>query len=162
MRYSFYLKYIRFNREGYDTGKCSILKYLMRPHNYHIISYIKKMMMMLALPLFYNYVYAQISALILIQIIEIVRLSITWPYTSKWRNVVRLVLESVLLALFGVILVLQLVIVYIVSENSTSDVWAQLFFVVGWVGFGLVFAYNLGFLVCFCINWYYNFTKSNR
>ena len=46
--------------------------------------------MMIALPIFYLEKHAQISALIAIQVFEIIRFLLTRPFKSKIRNGIRL------------------------------------------------------------------------
>lgn len=69
-----------------------MFKLWFRPHNYHIQSYVKKFLMMLTFPLFYDYGYAQVIVLMVIQSFEIARFCFVWPYNTKWRNIYRLVL----------------------------------------------------------------------
>lgn len=68
-KYSYYLKNIRFDEDKVYSGKWGIYKLWFRPHNYHILSYIKKFMMMLTFPIFYQFGYAQIIVLLIIQIV---------------------------------------------------------------------------------------------
>ena len=82
------------------------MKHLLRPHNYHVLSYIKKVLMMITFPLFFRYPYAQIIVLIFLQTIEIIRLGITRPYTSQLRNISKIVLELVLLSILVIIFVI--------------------------------------------------------
>ncbi len=56
------------------------MKHWFRPYNYHIMSYYKKFLMMIALPIFYSTKYAQVSMLIIIQAMEIARFLAIWPY----------------------------------------------------------------------------------
>lgn len=67
IKYSYYLKWLRFDDEGSEKGKWGIFKMWLRPHNYHIQSYIKKFLMMLSFPLFYNFGFAQIIVLMVVQ-----------------------------------------------------------------------------------------------
>ena len=145
-----------------EAGKCAIIKLWFRPHNYHILSYTKKFLMMLTFPLFFNYVYAQVIVLIVIQGLEIIRFIFTWPYASKWRNVARLFLESVLEGVFVLVLFIELIIVYLTESKTTNSVYASLFFAVGWIAFALIYIYNIGFLLLFCVNWFQNCNYSNR
>ncbi len=66
------------------------MKHWFRPYNYHIMSYYKKFLMMITLPIFYSTKYAQVSILIIIQTMEIVRFLIIWPFHQKARNYIRL------------------------------------------------------------------------
>lgn len=65
-------------------------RHWLRPYNYHLLSYYKKFVMMISLPLFYSVTYAQMGVLLFIQIIELVRFWKTWPFTSDKRNYFRL------------------------------------------------------------------------
>lgn len=60
---------------------------------------------MIALPIFYLETHAQISALIGIQLFEIIRFLLTRPFKSKIRNAIRLGLEICLLGFFGCVLI---------------------------------------------------------
>ena len=154
---------MRFDEDTHLSRKCAIFKFLVRPHNYHILSYVKKFFMMLAFPLFYDYTYAQIIALICIQILEIIRISISKPYIAKWRNIYKIVLECILLTLFCLIFFIQLLIMLITNQGVNVDLtWANLYFTIGWVCFTLVFAFNFGYFIIFFINWYKNCTKTNQ
>jgi len=57
-------------------------------------------MMMVSLPLFYETNNVQIYVLIALQLLEILRFCFTWPFKTKARNAIRLILEFVLLAFF--------------------------------------------------------------
>lgn len=46
--------------------------------------------MMITLPIFYNTKNAQIGVLIMIQLFEIIRFSVVWPFKTKLRNFIRL------------------------------------------------------------------------
>lgn len=80
-------------------------RYWFRPYNYHILSYYKKLIMIASLPIFYHITHAQPAVLCLIQAAEIARFCFIWPFATKLRNVVRLVLECVLLGFFICVLI---------------------------------------------------------
>ena len=56
--------------------------------------------MMVSLPIFHEHIHAQILCLITLQILEIIRFCLTWPYCSIKRNIFKLVLEAILLTIF--------------------------------------------------------------
>ena len=89
-----------------------------RPYNYHLLSYYKKFVMMISLPLFYSVNYAQMSVLFTLQCIEIIRLWKTWPYVSAKRNYFRLSLELALLFFFLVNLIQISVLKTIMSSDA--------------------------------------------
>ena len=64
----------------------------LRPYNFHILSYYKKFVMMISLPLFYSVTYAQMGILAFIQLLEMFRVWKTWPFLSFKRNVIRMTL----------------------------------------------------------------------
>lgn len=75
----------------------------------------------------------------------------------------RLVLESVLLGIFAMILFIQLIVVRLTSGNTEqAETYASLFFAIGWIAFALVYIFNIGFLVLFCLNWFQNCNYTNR
>lgn len=81
------------------------VKHWFRPYNYHILSYYKKFLMMVSLPLFYGTQYAQIGVLMALQLFEIIRFVSIWPFKSKARNWIRLGLECLLMLFFISVLV---------------------------------------------------------
>ena len=109
VKYSYYLKWLRFDDEKNENNQWGIFRTWFRPHNYHIQSYIKKFLMMIAFPLFFYHGYAQIAVLIVVQAFEILRFVITWPYNTKWRNVYRLVLEAILLTIFCLMKIIRVI-----------------------------------------------------
>lgn len=118
---------------------------------------------MLSFPLFYRFGFAQIIVLMVLQGFEILRFLITWPYNSKWRNIYRLVLESVLMTIFAMVLFIQLIVARLTSGNiEQAETYASMFFVIGWVAFVLVYIFNLGFFALFCMNWFQNCNYTNR
>ena len=67
-------------------------RHLFRTYNYHLLSYYKKFLMIVSLPIFYDYQMTQIGVLIALQVMETVRFCLTWPYISRRRNIYKLVL----------------------------------------------------------------------
>ena len=113
-KYGCYLSHLRYEEslgsiqaigDNYLGGSASWSpKIWFRPYNYHILSFYKKFLMMVSLPLFHEHIYAQISVLIILQVMEIVRFCLTMPFTSKLKNLFRLSMEIVLLLIFVLIL----------------------------------------------------------
>lgn len=64
----------------------------------------------MAVMMFYEYPLVQISLLIALQILDLIRFIATKPYQSKIRNVVGVLLEIILLAFFALNLAMYLVI----------------------------------------------------
>ncbi len=87
----------------------------------------------------------QIMALMLIQIGEIVRFCITWPFAKLWRNIYRLFLEFTLLSVFAVVFAIQKLSLTIYGQTPT-DSQVRLYFDIGWIGFTLILIFNFGFL----------------
>ena len=48
--------------------------------------------MIVSLPLFYHTTHAQAGVLCLLQLLEIIRFVVIWPFYKNWRNIYRLVL----------------------------------------------------------------------
>lgn len=159
VRYGHMLRNIRF-LEYRNDERCYGFRNWFRPYNYATVGYVKKFAMMMAFTCFYYESFAQPIALLVIQIGEIVRLCLTWPYASKWRNIYRLVLEIILLAIFALIYFIQLIVYNLI--RGADPVWATWFFLFGWIALVLVFVYNIGFLVLACINLYQQCKFTNR
>lgn len=105
-KYGSLLKNIRY-QEASAYGKCLPIRAYFQPQCYHVVSYVKKLLMMLAFPFFYETGDIVLGVLIGIQLLEIARFCLTWPFAKRWRNWLRLVLELTLLAVFIVVLVIQ-------------------------------------------------------
>lgn len=158
-KYGAMLRFIRFS-EYPEEQKCWSFRLWFRPYNYHTLSYVKKFAMMMAFTAFYYETFAQPIALVVIQVGEIVRFCLTWPFNAKWRNVYRLTLELILLTIFALVYFIELIVYNLI--RGTDQVWATWFFMFGWITLGLVIAYNLGFLVLGCINLVQILKKTNR
>lgn len=104
--------------------------------------------MMISLPLFYSTFYAQMSILASVQFIELLRFWYTWPFMSKKRNYFRLSLEISLL-LFFIINIIQIYLLNTImsSDASTLGDTINVFYNIGWAGFGLCFYFNVSFVV---------------
>lgn len=118
---------------------------------------------MITLPLFYDIPYAQISMLMIIQAAEIIRFAIVRPYSTTWRNFTRFILELVLLVFFTTVLAQSYLVTMItLNDPNTLSLSISLFYAVGWVGFVLVFIFNIGFFVLLIINFIIGCKYSNR
>jgi hypothetical protein len=104
--------------------------------------------MMIALPIFYFIAHAQISALIFIQILEVCRFLIVWPFKSNIRNFIRLGLELCLLGFFASVLIQGFMVLEIMKNDiATLSNAINLYYSVGWAGFVLVFVFNVSHLI---------------
>ena len=56
--------------------------------------------MIITLPLFYSTQYAAMATLLTLQLVEMVRLWVVWPFLSSFRNWFRLSLETALMFFF--------------------------------------------------------------
>jgi hypothetical protein len=74
--------------------------------------------MMITLPLFYMTKNAQISVLMAIQFLEIIRFIVVWPFKSKVRNFIRLGLEIILMIFFITIIIQSFEMVEIMMNNA--------------------------------------------
>lgn len=106
-KYGSLLKNIRY-QESSAYGSCLPFRAYFQPQCYHIVSYIKKLLMMLTFPLFYEQGNIVLGVLTAIQLLEIVRFCVTWPFAKRWRNWLRFALELVLLSVFLIVLAIQL------------------------------------------------------
>jgi hypothetical protein len=105
------------------------------------------MLMIVSLPLFYHTIHAQVTVLCLLQLSEIVRFIVIWPFYKRWRNIFRLILECALQMFFICVFIQGFLVQEIMMNNSdTLKNAIQMFYKFGWVGFGLVFFFNCGFI----------------
>jgi hypothetical protein len=105
----------------------------------------------------------QAWVLVLLQILEIVRFIMTKPYYKRWRNIYRFTLELLLLFFFVVVLAESYIIEEIViNDPATLEFYVKIYYNLGWVGFCLVFAFNIGFLILFFIDAAIGFKYTNR
>lgn len=119
-KYGSILKNIRFQEYKFDYGCSSACRNWLKPYNYHTMSYVKKLLMMLTFPIFYYSGQAQIICLVVIQVGEVVRFCITWPFSKKWRNVYRLLLEIVLLLIFCTVFAISEIADLIYGNTPTN------------------------------------------
>jgi hypothetical protein len=76
--------------------------------------------MMLTFAVFYTDGDFQVMVLTVLQVGEIVRFCLTWPFAKKWRNVYRLVMEFVLLGVFAVVFAIQRIALRIYGNTPTD------------------------------------------
>lgn len=120
-------------------------------------------MMIISLPIFYHTVHAQAGVLIMLQAAEMIRFCVVWPYYKKWRNIYRLVLECALEMFFICVLIQGFLVQEIMLNNEETLMYSiQLFYRFGWVGFGMVFLFNCGFIVLYIMDFIIGCRKSNR
>lgn len=104
--------------------------------------------MIVSLPLFYHTLHAQAGVLIFLQALEIARFCYIWPFYRQWRNIYRLILECALMMFFICVFIQGFLVQEIMLNNPDTLMNAiQSFYRFGWVGFGMVFLFNCGFLV---------------
>lgn len=125
-------------------------KHWLRPYNYHLLSYYKKFVMVISLPLFYPALFAQMGVLFSIQLLELFRFWKTWPFLSNKRNWFRLSLEFALLVFFLVNLI-QIGILQSIMKSDTDGLASltKIFYGLGWAGFAACFYFNISFI---CMN----------
>lgn len=160
--YGGFLKYLRYVE--YKPRKEGAWKFNWRePCSYHIVSYIKKVLMMFALAIFYERAEVQVSILILIQAGEIVRFALVWPFRSRFYNWFRLALEIVLLTLFACMAAsigLLNKIMSMPAEQTGPTV--SIFYLVGWIALVMAFAFNIGFLLIFLYDFIHGLRFTNK
>ena len=61
-------------------------RHFFRPYNYHTLTFIKKTLMLTAVPLFYDHGLWPVIILTVIQGLDVVRFLLTLPYQSLVRN----------------------------------------------------------------------------
>jgi hypothetical protein len=145
-KYSFFLRDLRF--EEYSASLAWTPRHMLRPYNYQILSCIRLILLVVALPIFHEYPYASLSCMMIVQFFEVLRLVLTWPYHSRWRNVFKLSLELTLLAIFCAYMFTYAMLQHIYENlNTVSESTIKSFYVCGWVGMTLVFIYNISFVV---------------
>jgi hypothetical protein len=135
----------------------------LRPYNFHILSYYKKFVMMVSLPLFYNTEYAQMSILFTIQFMEIVRVWNVWPFQSKRRNWLRFSLEFALLFFFLVNLI-QITLLKEIMTSSASALGSVIviFYGLGWAGVAACFYFNFAYIITGIYDFCVGIKVSNR
>jgi len=134
-----------------------------RPYNYHLLSFYKKFLMIFSLPLFYNYPQSQIGILIALQFLEVVRFCIVRPFATLSRNIIRFLLELVLLVFF-ITTLLQNILINKISQNISNLIADQTksYYVVGWIGFIAIFIFNISFFVMLIVDIVLCLRKSSR
>lgn len=160
MKYGSILKNIRFEEFDYKKG-CIPIKAYFRPHSYHIVSYVKKLLMMLTFPLFYVSGNTALCVLMVVQALEIARFCLTWPFAKRWRNILRLCLDVVLLLIFIVVFAIQIISVLIFGTAATAEN-VKMYFLLGWIGFVFIMIFNFTYFIICCIDLYYSYKFTNR
>jgi hypothetical protein len=119
--------------------------------------------MIVSLPIFYHTVHAQAAVLCILQLSEIARFIVIWPFYKRWRNIFRLILECALEMFFLCVFIQGFLVQEIMMNNSdTLQKSIQQFYRFGWVGFGLVFFFNCGFLGLSIYDIVLGFRKRNK
>lgn len=118
--------------------------------------------MVVSLPLFYDTTHAQISVLICLQLMEMIRFCVTWPFCRLWRNIYRLILECALMMFFITVLIQGFLIQEIMRNDDTLSYYITIYHRFGWVGFTFIFFFNIGFLVLLIVDICIGCKKSNR
>lgn len=165
-KYGSILKWIRYDTKvkGYCLNSFSNIRQLFQPYNYHVLSYYKKAMMLLSICLFYDFPLVQISILIFLQSLEIIRFLLTIPYSSKIRNFIQISLEILLLITFILILISLTMINTILASTdldlnfSLGDSWIKL----GWAMVSLLWFYCLVHFVIDVIGLFYKYKYTNQ
>lgn len=138
-------------------------KHFFRPYNYHILSYYKKFCMIISLPLFYDSKNWQAGILVILQGLELTRFLLTKPYYATWRNVFRFCLELALLLFFMVVFILGFILDEIIKNDpNTLEKYIKVYYNLGWLGFALVWTFNLGFIVLMIVDIAQGCKKNNR
>lgn len=148
--------------EDITLGKgCMPVRSFFKPHSYHIVSYIKKILMMLTFPLFYSNGKIALIILFIIQLGEIIRFCLTWPFAKRWRNICKLILEFILLFIFGTVYAIQQVTLVIFGSDPPPES-IRLYFNLGWIGFGLIMIFNFGYFVLCIIDLSHSCRYTNK
>ena len=77
-RYGYFLRNTAYH-EAETWEQHWSLRQLLRPYNYHILSFWKKFMMVAAVPLFYDHPTAAAAVLVTLQTMKLVRFILVWP-----------------------------------------------------------------------------------
>ena len=139
------------------------MSHWFRPYNFHFLSYYKKFLMIIVLPLFYEEPYAQMGLLLLVELFEVVRVWVVWPFLSAKRNWLRLSLD-VALALFFLVHLIQIKLVNDIQSGDINqmELTVRAFQGLGWFGFVLVFYFNIAFIVMVVYSFCVGLRVSNR
>ncbi len=111
------------------------------PQFYHLVSPIKKVMMMLAFSLFAEYYGWQLGVVCGLQLLEFIRLALIRPYLSPWRNLLRGTVDGLMAAQFGGLIWLA----YMSEDLSDQNI--DLFNGLGWALLAINYTFNLYFLL---------------
>lgn len=99
----------------------------------------------------------------MIQLMEMIRFIVIWPFHSKVRNFIRLGLEICLLTFFVTILIQAMNLPHIISgDPALIESAVEIFYKIGWVGFGMVFTFNIVHIIIWSYDWVQGCRKTNR
>ena len=88
-KFSYFLRDLRFDE--YPPLSQWTPRHMLRPYSYVVVGYIRLVLMACCIPLFQSFDYGCIGCLLFIQVLEICRFFLTWPYEPLWRNAYRAV-----------------------------------------------------------------------
>jgi hypothetical protein len=119
--------------------------------------------MIITLPLFYETFYAQMSILLFLQVTELIRVWVVWPFVSKKRNWLRFSLELAL-TLFFLSNIIQIALVQELQNGDINQMGTviSLFYGMGWAGFVFCFYFNLTFVAIGIYDFCVGMRTSNR
>lgn len=159
-KYGSLLKNIRF-QEAAAYRKCLPIRAYFQPQLYHVVSYIKKLLMMLAFPFFYDSGSTVLAVLIALQCLEIGRFCLTWPFAKRWRNWMRLALEIILLLVFILVFAIQGASLLIFGSNPPAGT-IRAYYDLGWAAFALVLIFNFSYFFLCIFDLVRGYKYSNR
>lgn len=129
-----------------------VWRHFLRPYNYHTLTFVKKVLMLSAVPIFYDHLMYPVIIITFLQGMDLVRFLLTIPYHKMWRNVLYFTLEVILFVFFMSTFVngssgRQL----FDDDDEVKDIsYENIYKVSGWIGMGMCFLYNsLYSLSCF-------------
>ena len=150
--YGYFIAYYRFEEYNVilsfiqDNGQWS-WRHFFRPYNYHTLTFMKKVLMLGSIPIFYEYLILPVVVLIILQAIDITRFLLTIPYHKFWRNLLYFTLEVLLLIFFVSSFINQYESLNIYDEDGimVNNKFSNLYSLSGMIGIGVVFIYNILF-----------------
>lgn len=116
----------------------------MRPYNYHTLTFVKRVLMLAAAPIFYDYLFYPVFIITFLQGMDIVRFLLTYPYHKIWRNILYFTLETLLFVFFVSSLINQYSGKRLFDDDDVViDVsYENIYYFSGWVGIAACFIYN--------------------
>jgi hypothetical protein len=120
-------------------------------------------MMVICLPLFYSVNYGQMTVLMLLQVFEILRVWVVWPFVSRRRNWIRLSLDFSL-AMFFLMNLIQNTLLNTIMNGDINEMGSTItkFYGMGWAGFFLCFYFNITYIVIGVYDFCAGLRLSNR